>query len=129
MADSVFVLGDVAFGLSGAAMVALGRTRAWRHPTSEVLDALPIPSFVGPGEDTISLDGVVFPGQAGDRTAINRLVALADAGEPQILADSAGNAYGQWVIESLDEKMSRFVDGGSPRKIEWSLRLRRYPDG
>ncbi len=128
MADAILALGDVVFGTTGASMSKLKRSRKWRWPRQDVVGAAPRPSFTGPGERTITIDGVVYPGQLGDADALERLVELGDLGEPLALVDSSGRSFGRWTIESVDEDLDAFVAGGDARKIAWTMSLGWFPD-
>lgn len=46
--------------------------------------------------------------------------------EPHILVDSLGNVLGQFVIMRLEEKQVYFFPNGLPKKVEFSLSLKRY---
>jgi phage protein U len=42
------------------------------------------------------------------------------------LIDGNGFIYGRWLIESIQETKSVFFSDGNPRKIDFSLSLKRY---
>ena len=128
MADAVFSFGGVVFGLTDACLVSLRRRRLWRWASQEVLDVAPRRAFIGPGETSIDLDGVVVPGQLGAADAPARLEALGDLGEPHALVDSGGRAYGRWTIDEITQAQSAFFAYGTPRRIEWTMRLTLYPE-
>jgi phage protein U len=109
-------------------MGALKRSRSGRWLEQEVLDVEPRLSYTGPGGVTITLDGVVYPGQLGEADAVERLEALADLAKPFALTDSEGRSYGRWVITQIDQDQSNHQPGGTPRRIAWSMQLRRFPE-
>ncbi len=50
----------------------------------------------------------------------------AEKGTPLLLNDSAGRVWGQWVITRVEETQSVFYADGSPRQVEFRLKLARY---
>ena len=50
----------------------------------------------------------------------------AGSGQPLPLINGSGFILGRWLIESVQETDSALFDDGSPRKIEFSLSLKRY---
>ena len=83
--------------------------------------------YVGPGEETMTLDGVIFPHyrNAGSNQ-INSMREQAGLGQPFILTTGTGQALGQWVIESISETQTEHLPGGIPLKQEFSLQLQRF---
>jgi phage protein U len=52
--------------------------------------------------------------------------AQAGLGIPLMLISGNGTAFGRWCITSITETESVFMSDGSPRKITFSLSLKRY---
>lgn len=121
-------LGSFQFGVSTAAYQELKRSTEWRWPAQDQFGRLPALQFVGPSSDTITLPGVIYPEYRGGLGLLDALRALADAGEPQMMIDGRGNILGKWVIERVEEGQQVFADGGVPRKMEFTLGLRRIQD-
>lgn len=132
MADAVLVIGEgddaVDFSSGEAGLEQLRRKRSWNWPKQQPIGARPAHSYTGPGDETVTLGGVVFPGQVGAEDAVARLEALADQGKPHPLADGEGRAYGLWVIVSIDEEKKGFYPGGTARKVTWSLELEAFTE-
>lgn len=53
---------------------------------------------------------------------------MAETGEPYPLVSGNGYVYGQWVIEEITEDQSIFYPDGTPRRVEFSLRIKRVDD-
>ncbi|WP_035216178.1 phage tail protein [Desulfobulbus elongatus] len=123
--DIMMALGTFRFGLSTAAYQQLRRSTAYRWPVQERLGRLPARQFVGPGDDTVEIDGVIYPTFAGGLAQLDHMRALAGTGEPQSLIDSRGWAWGRWCIERVEETRTEFGAGG-PLKIEFRVALGRY---
>jgi len=121
-------LGGFQFGIPTAAYQELQRTTEWRWPTQERFGQMPVLQFTGPGADTMSLTGVIFPEWNGGVVQLDALRALGDAGTPHALVGGNGASLGQWVVESVDEGQTVFAAGGVPRRMEFTLQLRRFPD-
>lgn len=121
-------LGDFLFGINTAVYQELGRSTEWRWPSQDRFNQSPVLQFVGPGADTISLPGVVYPEWRGGLAQIETMRAMADLGEPLMMIDGTGAVWGQWVIEKVDEKQSVLAAAGIPRKQEFTLSLKKYDD-
>jgi phage protein U len=132
MADSesltMMALGDYRFSLNTAAYQELHRSSSWRWPTVDRLGAMPAAQYVGPGEDTIHLPGVIFPHFRGGLGQVDAMRAEATKGKPLILVDGQGVIWGHWCITSIEETRSVFFSNGMPRRIEFELALLNYGD-
>lgn len=120
--------GQFVFSLPTLAYQELQRQTTWRHASNSRVGARPGRQFVGAGDDTINLSGVLAPELTGGAVALDELREMANAGAAWPLVDGNGVVYGQWVIESLNESKSIFMADGSPRRIEFQLCLARVDD-
>lgn len=123
------MLGSYIFSLSTAVYQELERKTEYRWVVQERLNQDPALQYTGPGADTVSLPGVVYPSWRGGGGQIDTMRSLAGKGLPQLLVDGAGNIYGRWVIEGVEEKQSVFAAFGQPLKQEFTINLRRYDGG
>ncbi|MCM3565192.1 phage tail protein [Hydrogenophaga intermedia] len=121
-------LGPYQFGLNTAAYQGLNRQTEYRWPSQDIFEGLPELQFTGPGADTITLEGVVFPEYWGGVGQIDALRALAEQGKPHQLVSGRGDVMGQWVIVSVSERQSTFAAAGTPLRQEFTLQLSRYND-
>ena len=119
--------GGVAFEAPASSYARLQRRSAWRWPSQDRTARRPAYQFLGPGPETIELDGVIFPLYAGGALP-DSLRALAAAGEPRELTSGAGDVFGPWVLTEVEETRTRLYRDGAPRRIEWRLSLARYGD-
>ncbi|MGH8365014.1 MAG: phage tail protein, partial [Pseudomonas sp.] len=53
---------------------------------------------------------------------------MANTGKAWPMVEGSGRIYGLWVIESLSETKTIFFRDGTPRRIEFSLSLKRIDD-
>ena len=86
----------------------------------------PAQQFVGLGEDTITLAGVIYPHYRGGLNQLNDLRRQAETGEPLLLVDGLGYVWGQWVIVSIEETQSYLQSHGQPLKQAFQLQLKYY---
>ncbi|CAE6737438.1 phage tail protein [Xanthomonas arboricola] len=120
--------GTFVFALDSAAYLQLQRQMSWRHATSERVGARAASQFLGPGDETIELSGLIAPDLTGSRGSLTTLRRLAAAGEPLPLVDGTGWVYGPYVLLSVNETASLFFPDGTPRRVEFQLSLRRTDD-
>lgn len=121
-------LGQFVFSLSTLAYQDLQRQTQWRHPSSSRVGAAPARQFVGPGDDSIALQGLLVPELAGDTESLDTLRGMADTGAAWPLVEGTGRVYGFFVIESLTEGRTLFFQDGASRRIEFTLNLQRVDD-
>lgn len=121
-------LGSFQFGIATAAYQELSRTTEWRWPAQERYLQGQALQYVGPGGDTITLPGVIYPEYRGGFGQLDDMRAAANDGMPLALIDGTGVLLGRWVIERLDEKQAVFAAAGKPRKQEFTLALRKFDE-
>lgn len=124
----MLALGMFVFSLSTAAYQELQRQTEWRHASSSRVGAVPARQFVGRGDDTITLPGVILPELAGSGLSLDALRLMANTGKAWPMVEGSGRIYGLWVIESLTETKTIFFRDGTPRRIEFSITLKRIDD-
>lgn len=116
------------FGLETLPYQELRRSSTWRHPTNSRVGLRPGTQFLGQGDETITLPGVLYPELTGGRTAIELARAMADRGEAWPLIERSGKIYGLFVCESMTDNAGSLMNNGAPRKIEFTLTLKRVGD-
>ncbi|QKV52377.1 phage tail protein [Comamonas antarctica] len=121
-------LGLFVFGLDTASYQDLQRRTSWKHPTQARAGARDASQFMGAGEDTISLRGSIVPEFAGDVASLDELRRMANTGHAWALVEGSGTVYGAFVITELEETKTLFFVDGTPRKVEFSLNLRRVDE-
>lgn len=121
-------LGQFVFRLQDLAYSELARATAWRHASNSRVGARPALQYVGPGDDTITLSGVLAPEVAGTLQSLVTLRAMADAGDAYAMVDGAGRIFGAWVIERIEESGSAFTQDGIARRTAFTIALRRSDD-
>ncbi len=119
-------LGSFNFSINIAVFQEMSRSSEYRWPGQERFGQMPALQFTGIGDETITLPGVIFPQYKGSANAMEKIRAMAAAGEPYLLLDAQGKIYGRWVITRVDETRSVFAAFAMPRKIEFSVTLQRF---
>lgn len=120
-------LGQFGFGLTTIAHQELQRQTAWRHASNNRVGARPASQYLGVGEETLTLPGSIVP-EFGQRSSLDELHRMADTGAAFVLVDGLGRVYGQFVITDKSETGSLLDRYGQPRRIEFSITLRRVDD-
>lgn len=124
----MMALGLFVFGLHTVPYQQLQRQLAWRHPANSRVGARPTRQFIGRGDETITLSGVLYPELTGGKISLAALEAMADTGKAWPLIEGTGLVYGLYIIEEQAATHSEFFPDGAPRKIEFSLKLARVDD-
>lgn len=124
----MMALGTFVFSLPELAYQQLQHAAAWRHSSSERVGARAARQFVGPGDETVDLSGLVAPELTGSPASLDTLRSLADEGRPLSLVDGTGVVYGAFVITSLNQTRTLFFQDGAARRIEFQLSLLRVDD-
>lgn len=124
----MMALGLFIFGLDTLPYQQFQRQTSWRHPSSSRVGRRPARQFVGPGDDTITLSGTLYPELTGGKVSLAMIRYMADGGKAWPLLEGTGILYGQFVIEEITETGSIFFADGSARKIDFSLKLTRVDD-
>lgn len=118
-------LGQFVFQLDTLTYQQFKRRTAWKHPTQSLVGARDASQYLGPGEDTITLDGSVVPEFAGDHLQLDVLRYMANTGAAYALVEGTGTIYGAFVVTEIEETRSIFHEDGTPRRIEFGIGLRR----
>lgn len=122
----MMALGAYRFGIPTAAYQQLTRAAEYRWPAQERFGQHAALQYTGPGSETITLTGVIYPGYRGGSGQLDSMRALAATGQPQTLIDGFGRILGRWVIESVQEQASVFAAAGVPRRQDFTMQLRRF---
>lgn len=114
------------FGLNTAAYESFQRSLAWRHPATSRVGARPGHQFLGPDDESIKIAGTVRADITPNGSAsLSRLEKMAATGAPYLLAGGDARIYGWFVIESMESTGTAFFPNGTPRKIDFTLNLKR----
>jgi hypothetical protein len=130
------ILGKFIFGLreTGVAYQQVQRTTAQRWSQHERVGRRAAQQHLGPGDDDITLPGVIMPEICGNLSPLSLvyLRKMMAEGKPQqlIVVSSTGlvgDMMGKWIVLGVDETQQELL-GNLPRKIEFSVKLRKVDE-
>lgn len=124
----MLALGMFIFSLPTLAYQELQRQTEWRHGSNNRVGAAPARQFLGRGDDSITLPGILMPELAGSTLSLDALRLMANTGKAWPMVEGSGRIYGLWVIKSLSETKTIFFRDGTPRRIEFTLSVERIDD-
>lgn len=124
----MMAFGMFVFSLPTIAYQTLRRKTDWRHASNARMGAAPGYQFVGPGDDSITLSGWVAPELIGSTGSLELVRRMAATGKAYILVDGSGMVYGSYVLTDMSEDQTLFYVTGQPRRVEFTLELRRVDD-
>jgi phage protein U len=116
------------FNLDTVAFDSLRRSTEFRWASQERLSRRPAQQGVGMGDDKITLKGQIFPGFKGGLKQLDTLRTIGGRLQPLTLTTGYGDVLGTWCLKSVDEDQSALMQGGIPRKQEFTLEFTRYGD-
>jgi phage protein U len=133
MAEPILGVGPYRFKIVGLNYQSLDRKFEYRWKPQDRIGRRPAMQFLGPGMETVSLKGVLYPGDPRLGSGFKQLENMrkeAMFGVPRGVASSLGRYYGLWCITEITDVQSYFDPNGSPRKVEFTINLAAYgPDG
>lgn len=121
----LMTLGMFVFGMDTVPYDDLVRRVSWRHGDSERFQARAASQFLGPGEDSVIINGLIVPEIAGTYSSLDTLRAMGDTGDSWQLLDGLGRVLGQYRLESVEEGHRGIMAGGIPRGKAVSIELKR----
>ena len=126
MASTLLALGDYRFSVDTAAYQELARVTEYRWPSQARLGRRPARQFLGVGEDTATLRGVVYPHHRGGLGQLDAMRGEAARGTPLRLVAGDGRVLDRWVITRVEETQSEHWSDGTPRRQDFVLELAVY---
>ncbi|MFT5702888.1 MAG: phage protein U [Rickettsiales bacterium] len=124
--DMMMILGDYRFAIKNSAYQTLKRQSEYKWQETSRIGNNPALQFTGFGVETIDLEGVIYPGFKGGLQQVSLMRAQAGRGVPLFLVSGTGSAFGRWCVVRISENQENFLKDGSPRKISFSITLKRY---
>lgn len=121
-------LGTFRFGVNRASYQNLKRVAEYRWTHLDRIGRDPAAQFLGPGVQTVTMDGVIYPHFRGGLRQVEGMRLAARAGQPMMLVDGLGFVLDQWVVTRVDEAKGVFMADGAPRRIAFTLTLQSYGD-
>ena len=122
-------LGGFIFEVSGPSYEGLEHSSDARWAKLDRLDAKPARQFVGPGDETVYLDGTIYTRFGKGFGQIEAMRVAAGFGQPLMLVSGYGRVFGRFVILRVGSSQNFFLPDGSPQKAVFSIELGAYGGG
>ena len=121
----MMIYGMFVFQLSTLPHQQIQQSRNWRHVKNERINRSASWQYIGAGDDTITLSGLLYPEITGGEVSLTALTSQAYVGRPWPLIDGVGQIYGMYVITGLNTTRSELDRYGRARKIEFTVTFER----
>ncbi|MDF7673553.1 phage tail protein [Acetobacteraceae bacterium ESL0709] len=121
-------LGDVQFSLNTATFRQLNHNSEAVWAQTGCIGSTDRLHYTGPGDETLTLPGELYPQWRGSARLLDTLRLMMRSGEVYCLLSASGDILGVYVIQSVSQESSLFKSDGTPRKISFTLTLRRYAE-
>ena len=125
MAYTLLAFGPFAFGMATAAYDKFRRQMQFKHGAAVRIGARDAYQNLGPGDELITLSGTVAPEVTGRLSSITQLEDMGRDGNAYVLVDGTGYVYGTYYIESMESDQHDHVIDGRPRRVDFSITLKR----
>lgn len=125
----LFQLGVVQFEVLPVNLTSYSRSVGADFAAKDLIGAPRSREFGGRSDETITLEGVIFPHRFGGLGGLEVLQSIAVAGEPQMLIRGDGEVFGWYVIEKVEEKAEYLNSTGIGRKTGFTISLQAVPEG
>lgn len=125
MSEIMMRLGSYRFAMDTAAYNEMTRSTAYRWASVDTLSG-PDFQFMGPGEDAMTLSGIVYPHFMGGIGQVAAMRSEAAKGKPLLMTDGLGKVLGYWIIKNVRETGQKMASGGIPRRQTFALELSYY---
>ena len=89
----MMALGMFVFSLETLAYQEFQRQTEWRHGSTSRIGTNPARQYLGRGDDSITLPGVLLPALAGSQLSLDALRTMADTGKAWPLVEGTGKIY------------------------------------
>lgn len=124
----LLALGMFEFSAANVSYNQLQRRTSWRHAGQPRVGAREASQFVGPGDDIITLTGVLPHGLIGRSEALKDLRDMGERGAAWPLVGGDGTVFGAFIITDLDETQRAIVLDGRPRLSDFTLSLKHVDE-
>ncbi|AUQ89414.1 MULTISPECIES: phage tail protein [Phaeobacter] len=122
-------LGPFAFRAHGFGYTDVGRKLDTSWAEIETAGRLNALQWTGPRNETVSINGVLFPQEFGGATTLEGVRLAAKSGIPLVLVSLGGRVFGSHAIQKVDEDRSYHDRNGTPGRNAYSIELKRVGAG
>ena len=128
MIDQLLTYGMFVFGMNRLNYQELERRTSWKHGKGARYMARDAGQYLGPGDQTITINGMLVPEIAGTYGDIERLLEMGDTGDVYPLILGTGLILGEFRMLGLDDRWRHIIAGGLPRIVDFAVDLERADD-
>lgn len=121
----LMVLGLFVFERRTLPYQSMQYSKDYRWASNDRIGKPPAYQYLGEGETTRTLSGVLYPEITGGRLSLTAIELMADEGRAWPLIDGTGMIHGMYVIDKVTHMHTELFSDGAARKIEFSLSLKR----
>lgn len=123
----MYQLGSYQFSeLETAAPQTVNRSTEYRWAGHNRIGQRPSKQFIGPGDETITFEGVVFTEFVRNIWRIEAMRSQASEGTPFPLMRGDGTFLGLYCIARVEETGENLIEVGVPLKQVFRLELQHY---
>ncbi|HCR3029592.1 TPA: phage tail protein [Escherichia coli] len=124
----LMVLGLFVFERRTLPYQSMQYSKDYRWASNDRIGKTPAYQFLGEGETSRTLSGVLYPEITGGRLSLTAIEVMANEGRAWPLIDGLGVILGMYVIEKITHTHTELFNDGAARKIEFSMSLKRVDD-
>lgn len=124
----LLTLDQFVFGMDSLPFRELQRQTQYKHRGSSRVGARDASQYLGPGEDLVTITGVLVPEITGRADSLRQLRDMAEAGDAYVLVDATGLVHGAYVIEAVNDSQDGYTRDGQARRIDFTIGLKRVDD-
>ncbi len=135
MSAPLLALGPHIFQITELNFQSIKRVTAAKWPALSRFGTYPGRQFTGFGEDSVTIEGLLFPDEFNDREHYEALRATQAAKKPVALmgwalgTGVAAEVLGQVVILEIEDTQTSISRTGQGRKIEYAISLAPFHGG
>ena len=126
MAPIPMALGPYMFHATNFGYNKFGRSVSTNWAEIEVVGGPNDAQWTGGQDEKLTIGGVLFPEEYGGMRTMRALQSSAQTGIILPLLTLAGDVFGNFRIESVDEDQSYHTRYGLPRRNEFSIALKKH---
>lgn len=119
----MMIYGMFVFMRTTAPYQSLEQNGEFRHVKNDRVNKSAKWQYIGAGENTITLTGLLYPEITGGDTSLTALWTMAYAGKAWPLIEGTGMIYGMYAVKSIRVNRTEFLPDGKAQKIEFTLSL------
>lgn len=125
----VAALGPFAFEAHGFGLTDISRSTDTGWASIQVAGGMNRLQWTGGDSDSLTITGVLFPQAFGGLASLTGLRATAEAGQPLMFVNLAGQIFGMYVVENISEERALLDRNGLPLRDAYTIKLKKYIGG